>query len=595
MREVLQLQCSKDSLLPRHVIAEQTLLDQLSIRMYDKPLRQLENAVAVNLQTQIEQMMIDRQWEHVARSGRKVYEAPIVPKLDGLREVLADFLQQRSGRVYASNFVREATIYAYDQSYVLNDRNRSAFAEMIAIMQQALRDCHYAEEAENNYYSPLPLTLPDDVEAQIELALASVERVATNKGGVIACAALREAITTVLGLERVGEYHYDELFQQHIQHLLKAAGFRPKTQWLAPNQFVEPPTSGCDVFLPSVFLEQVSSNGEDAPWIAIKRTSDTDSFPVLAPVCIVDEREQCIIALRMVGHPEAVRANYARIMSSSNSNGFRLAGSNIRQSGLKQHKLVKAQLPMGLLDYFLIHKQASAQTMQGGKAFYVLDDRQQTVPPLFMPLLDRAIDTPTQAHWAAYLWRNGIAVGLVVPANESGIGLIAWSVEAEQDAWRDLISEGVRLGAIALHDADGKPIAGDATALPIISSYSTEQALDGGVLIAASGSSAGVEHDGFARLQDIVVETTFPLGRIVYTNGIQAEMEDGNIDPLVYLKRHSQQDWGDEMDEHDRQVNAQALRDEHRLLSAYETDSGKIFVITEWDRSVTTVLFASEY
>lgn len=54
-------------------------------------------------------------------------------------------------------------------------------------------------------------------------------------------------------------------------------------------------------------------------------------------------------------------------------------------------------------------------------------------------------------------------------------------------------------------------------------------------------------------------------------------------------------DWGD-LDVHDRQANEDALVNEARLFSKYTSNPGVSFwVITEWDRSQTTVLLPSEY
>lgn len=64
---------------------------------------------------------------------------------------------------------------------------------------------------------------------------------------------------------------------------------------------------------------------------------------------------------------------------------------------------------------------------------------------------------------------------------------------------------------------------------------------------------------------------------------------------LKSIGRHSEGDWGD-LGEDDKKVNEDALRDGDRLLSAYEQEGlPKIWVITEWDRSVTTALFPEEY
>jgi hypothetical protein len=53
-------------------------------------------------------------------------------------------------------------------------------------------------------------------------------------------------------------------------------------------------------------------------------------------------------------------------------------------------------------------------------------------------------------------------------------------------------------------------------------------------------------------------------------------------------------DWGD-LDCHNRRANERALRDGARLLSAYDTEAGRVWIVTEADRSTTTVPLPSEY
>lgn len=85
----------------------------------------------------------------------------------------------------------------------------------------------------------------------------------------------------------------------------------------------------------------------------------------------------------------------------------------------------------------------------------------------------------------------------------------------------------------------------------------------------------------------------FPLGQVVSTPGA-LEFVSGD-DMKIALSRHHAGDWGD-LDEHDRQENERALLIGSRLFSAYKTKSGvKFWIITEHDRSVTTVLLPSEY
>jgi hypothetical protein len=87
----------------------------------------------------------------------------------------------------------------------------------------------------------------------------------------------------------------------------------------------------------------------------------------------------------------------------------------------------------------------------------------------------------------------------------------------------------------------------------------------------------------------------FPLGQVVGTPGaLQALAEVGET-PDAFLKRHVVGDWG-ELDEHDRAENELSVVTGCRLLSAYTLRSGeRLWVITEADRSATTLLLPSEY
>ena len=87
----------------------------------------------------------------------------------------------------------------------------------------------------------------------------------------------------------------------------------------------------------------------------------------------------------------------------------------------------------------------------------------------------------------------------------------------------------------------------------------------------------------------------FPLGRIVATPGALGAMKDANEDPVRYIARHACGDWG-ELGAEDREANQLALRDGERLLSAYQLATGeRLWVITEADRSATTLLLPAEY
>jgi hypothetical protein len=87
----------------------------------------------------------------------------------------------------------------------------------------------------------------------------------------------------------------------------------------------------------------------------------------------------------------------------------------------------------------------------------------------------------------------------------------------------------------------------------------------------------------------------FPSGRLVATPGALALLEQVNRSPLEFLSRHLRGDWGDLCQE-DKAENELSLKYGFRLLSSYHlTDTEMIWIITEADRSVTTLLLPEEY
>jgi hypothetical protein len=86
---------------------------------------------------------------------------------------------------------------------------------------------------------------------------------------------------------------------------------------------------------------------------------------------------------------------------------------------------------------------------------------------------------------------------------------------------------------------------------------------------------------------------SFPLGRVVATANAASTLEQEDINKA--LARHASGDWG-EVGPEDREENELSLREGFRLLSVYRDRNGvKFWVITEADRSATTVLLPEDY
>ena len=98
-----------------------------------------------------------------------------------------------------------------------------------------------------------------------------------------------------------------------------------------------------------------------------------------------------------------------------------------------------------------------------------------------------------------------------------------------------------------------------------------------------------------ARNEPRLIRPRFLLGRVVATPGAISALEENQQSPSEFLDRHISGDW-DDMDSHDCRANQIAIDDGNRIFSAYRLRNGsKIWVITEADRSSTTLLLPDEY
>ena len=87
----------------------------------------------------------------------------------------------------------------------------------------------------------------------------------------------------------------------------------------------------------------------------------------------------------------------------------------------------------------------------------------------------------------------------------------------------------------------------------------------------------------------------FALGRVVATPGVLEAFQEAGAIPNPYLIRHQSGDWGDVPPE-DARENELSLQQGFRILSAYTLSTGvKFWIITEADRSATTLLLPEEY
>jgi hypothetical protein len=113
----------------------------------------------------------------------------------------------------------------------------------------------------------------------------------------------------------------------------------------------------------------------------------------------------------------------------------------------------------------------------------------------------------------------------------------------------------------------------------VLIEYTLDHAIADGVLTDA----AGIIPPGRAK---------FPLGRLIITTNAGERLPPQAVSAA--LSRHASGDWG-ELCASDANQNAYALKHGCRLLSVYASSAGRFWIITEADRSVTTILMPEDY
>ncbi len=556
------------------------------------------------LEEQIETAMVAQGWQR-SQGARPRYEKPLVPNLDGLHASLLAWLQTRHQAVYHSDLMRQATTYVYSRAYdvphTAHPDYRQLFQPILDALPAALRAAKFETTHTSGIYNPQPLEISAEMPTQLSAALNALSPIPSKHGDVLNYDLVWKAIAVLFDMRhtqftttqtrQVETTLLNDWLQRH-RYQLKSRYVRGRD--CAPRQH-----DGFRAYFPVCQVVQDTNHQ-----IALG-SGNGKAFPVHAPLCIIDEKRNAIVCLQLIGNPQAVKANWARLMTAYQT-PVEIDGIYIRQRGMKQHLVLKKPLPLDQAEWVLLHKQASYEAMQPDEPFYVLDNGTDEIPTAFFPMLDAALAIPLQPHWATYFWQQGLALNLIRPVNDRSYGKMAWHVNTATETWEQIIHDGFQSGALVLL-LNGKPIE-TPDALEIISTYTTDDAVDDGLLYDVEDIEAVFKE---AELEDLLTdvpalivptETAFPLGRIVTTPGA-LELAQQGVDISASLRRHAAGDWG-ELDTHDRRANDHALKqNDGRLFSSYEhnliTESGertvKLWIITEWDRSVTTLLRPDEY
>ena len=405
--------------------------------VYQKPLNSLTEQQQERLQHQVDGIAEAAGWEKETRDTYSHYVRPLEADLTGARAALEKCIAGYEGHpVRAETLRAQAQTGAYGRAFYDGE-----LAPTLAdLLRQVLEEQGYETEADGREYRPRPLALAGDVEAQLAEALSALEPVGTYAGPALLWEQVLAAARPVLGVEALGEWQAGQLLKTGVLgRVLARLGYRRETAWYQAHHF-EPRLSQGGAHM--VVLKEVSITHDPKRYLSL-----ADGLSVYTPAVVVDPDEENVVYLQLVGPKQSVRANWAALVG----NKVQWIGrQKIRLEGMKQHVLVQATLPCGWTDYVLIHRQASLKEMSPEEPFFLLDDGERPIPPLFYPMLNKCLAIPLLESWAPVLWEQGRVRGLIEPLNDGrGQGYAAWRVLPAPAEWEQVVQAGLAGKAIS--------------------------------------------------------------------------------------------------------------------------------------------------
>jgi hypothetical protein len=220
-----------------------------------------------------------------------------------------------------------------------------------------------------------------------------------------------------------------------LSRALRQLGYCTTLTWCQPYQF-EPRLE--DGKTHELLLKEIRIQNDPG-----KRLTLAKGLSVLAPALVIDDQDDTLVYLEMVGAKQSVKANWAALVGGGKVHW--LGRQRIRLDGMKEHVKIQTTLPCGWADQILIHKQASLREMNPEEPFYLLDDGLQQIPPLFYAMLNKALALPLLESWSEHLWENGRERDLIHLLDDGeGQGYGAWRVLPALETWQDLVQSGLQ-------------------------------------------------------------------------------------------------------------------------------------------------------
>ncbi len=417
------------SSVPRQEIACTILWNKAGMAVYGRHWSKLADAEQSLIQTQVDAIAAQAGWEKDNATATGSYTKPLPVDEATARSRLDDLLRRENGRpVLVSNVIYQAQLGAYGRGFYSNE-----LAPLLqTIVSETLQAHGYRPTPQDGEYRPLPVTLAAATETNLQEELVALSPVMTELGQAL----LLRDVVEALGVASISEWQAEQLVADgRVSQALRKVGYQTELTWCQPYHF-RPKRD--DHEAQRVILKEVRVKNDPT-----RKLSLAQGLAVLTPTLAIDDVDETLVYLEMVGAKQSVKANWAALVGGGKVHW--IGRKRIRLDGMKEHVKIQATLPCGWANHILIHKQASLKEMNPEQPFYLLDDGTQPIPPLFYPMLNKCLALPLLPAWAEYLWENGRAQELITLLDEGeGQGYAAWRVLPTSKEWQSVVECGLQ-------------------------------------------------------------------------------------------------------------------------------------------------------
>lgn len=416
---------------PQQEVAGTIVWNKAGLDVYGRYWSKLTPAEQTLIKVQVDEIAGQAGWHKDESETIGNYIKPLPIDEAAARNQLVEMLRRENGRpVSVSSVIYQAQLGAYGRGFYTDE----LVPTLQTIVTETLQDNGYRPTPADGEYRPVPVTLAPETETTITEKLAAIAPVMTSFGP---CLLLRDVLAAIVGPEpSMSQWQAEQLVaDSRVSQALRQLGYQSQTTWCQPYHFQ--PKLGDDR-THQVILKEVRVQNDPN-----KTLSLAQGLAVYTPALAIDDVDDTLVYLEMVGAKQSVKANWAALVGGGKVHW--LGRKRIQLEGMKHHLKLQSTLPCGWANHILIHKQASLKEMNPEQPFYLLDDGTQPIPPLFHAMLNKCLALPLLPAWSEYLWANGRERKLIsLLDNGQGQGYAAWCILSAAESWQEILGIGLQ-------------------------------------------------------------------------------------------------------------------------------------------------------